>query len=57
MKVQSKKEAKRFIASSEFTAEDEQEAIEVFTMKCLVRKHIELGKDKPKTELFEHWWN
>ncbi len=50
MEMQSKKEIKPIIASSEYTGEEELEAIKVFTMKCLVRKYIELGKDKTKPE-------
>ena len=54
--MQSEKEIQPIFASSEYTAEEELEAIEAFTMVCLVKKCIAIGKNKTKQELFKHWW-
>ncbi len=39
-------EIRPIFASSEYTAEEEQEAIKVITMRCLIKEYIAIGKDK-----------
>ncbi len=54
--MQREKEIRPISASSEYTTEEEQEAIKVITTRCLIKEYIAIGKDKTKQFFFKNWW-
>jgi hypothetical protein len=54
--MQSQVEVRPIFASSKYTAEKEQDALEVLTMAVLLKKYIAAGKDKTKQEFFKLRW-
>ena len=45
-----------YFVSSEYTAEKEQEPLEVFPLRSLIENYIAVEKDKWNEKIFKHWW-
>jgi hypothetical protein len=54
--MQSQVEVRPIFVGSKYTAEKEQDALEVLTMAFLLKKYIAAGKDETKQEFFKLLW-